>query len=95
MIVSILSCSTNGLQDDDWKDVAGAIKPSVKVYFRDYLLYILGAFHLIFTLWMAVEYFVVNYPNFILPLPAVFYIIFKRSICLLLPHSVSLMMILS
>ena len=47
-------------------------------YFRNYLLYLLGGFHLFFSLWMFVEYFVVNYPNFILPLPNFFYTVFKR-----------------
>ena len=36
-------------------------------WFGGILLYILGTFHLIFSLWMAVEYFVGNLPNFVLP----------------------------
>ena len=56
-----------------WLDVAGPIKPEVYLFFRQYLLFILGPVHLIFSLWMVVEYFVVNYPNFILPLPSFFY----------------------
>ena len=63
-----------------WPQVAGPIKPEVDVFFRQYLLFILGAIHLIFSLWMVVEYFLVNYPNFILPLPSFFYTLFGRSV---------------
>ena len=61
-----------------WPQSGGAIKPDVQSYFRNYLLYVLGGFHLFFSLWMFVEYFVVNYPNFVLPLPTFFYTVFKR-----------------
>lgn len=61
-----------------WPDSAGAIKPDVQLYFRRYLLFILGSFHLLMSLWMVVEYFVVNYPNFHFPLPSFFYTIFER-----------------
>lgn len=61
-----------------WPDSAGAIKPDVQLYFRRYLLFILGSFHLLLSLWMVVEYFVVNYPNFHFPLPSFFYTIFER-----------------
>ena len=50
------------------------------LYFRSFLLFILGAIHLLFSLWMVIEYFVVNYPNFILPLPSFFYTLFQRSV---------------
>jgi hypothetical protein len=36
-------------------------------WFGDYLLYILGGIHLLFSLWMLLEYFVINWPNFSLP----------------------------
>ena len=61
-----------------WPEAAGAFKPDVSTYFDDYLRYILGVFHLLLTIWMIIEYFVVNYPNFILPLPGFFYKIFRR-----------------
>ena len=65
-----------------WPESGGAIKPDVQSYFRNYLLYLLGGFHLFFSLWMFVEYFVVNYPNFVFPLPNFFYTVFKRWVSL-------------
>ena len=49
------------------RNASGAVAPVVARWFGGILLYILGAFHLIFSLWMAVEYFVGNLPNFVLP----------------------------
>ena len=46
---------------------AGAFEPDVHNWFGDVVLYIFGIIHLLFSLWMAVEYFMVNWPNFILP----------------------------
>lgn len=73
-LIHVFSCSAT------WPDAAGPIKPNVDLYFRSYLLFLLGAVHLIFSLWMVVEYFVVNYPNFIFPLPSFFYTAFKRCV---------------
>jgi hypothetical protein len=82
LLVLITFSVPDGRQNDaenaTWPQVAGPIKPEVDVFFRQYLLFILGAVHLIFSLWMVVEYFVVNYPNFILPLPTFFYTLFGR-----------------
>ncbi len=50
-----------------FREAAGGIRPDVDDWFEKYLLYILGAFHLVLTLWMLVEYFVINLPNFVLP----------------------------
>ena len=74
LLIVPLSCSAS------WPDAAGAIRPDVHDYFHNYLLYILGGFHLIVTVWMVVEYFVVNYFNFIFPLPAAFYKFSERCI---------------
>ena len=31
------------------------------------VLYVFGAFHLFFSLWMLIEYFLINWRNFVLP----------------------------
>ena len=36
-------------------------------WFTYYLLYILGGIHLFFSIWMLLEYFLTNWPNFSLP----------------------------
>lgn len=50
-----------------FSEAAGAIRPDVDDWFGNVLLYILGTFHLVLSLWMLVEYFVVNWSNFVLP----------------------------
>lgn len=61
-----------------WPEAAGAIRPDVEPSFGRYLLYILGVVHLSLTIWMVLDYFVVNFHNFILPLPGFFYEVFGR-----------------
>ena len=68
------------LYSASWPDAANAIEPDVQWYFRSYLLFILGAFHLLFSVWMVVEYFLVNLRNFIFPLPTSFYKFTKRCV---------------
>ena len=41
--------------------------PKLDKWFSDYVLYIMGGIHLFFAVWMVAEYFVVNWPNFVLP----------------------------
>lgn len=50
------------------RDTAGAILPDedYRSWFFDVVLFVFGTFHLIFSLWMFTEYFVVNWPNFVL-----------------------------
>jgi inositol 1,4,5-triphosphate receptor type 1 len=42
--------------------------PETEVWFYPYLLFVLGAIHLIMTLWIVIEYFLINFPHFHLPL---------------------------
>ncbi len=49
------------------RGAAGAIRPDTDNWFDDVVVYLLGTIHLVLSLWMLVEYFVVNWPNFVLP----------------------------
>ena len=51
------------------------IRPDVSPWFANYVLYILGSLHLLFSVWMAAEYIAVNWPNFTLKLPDFLYTI--------------------
>ena len=57
--------------------VPDPISPDVLPPFGEYLL-LLGLLHLFFSLWMVAEYFVVNWPNFIIKLPDFVFSIKKR-----------------
>ena len=75
MHLSLFTHRKNNAKNDvySFSNAAGAIKPDADDWFEDNVLYIFGTFHLIFSLWMLVEYFVVNKPNFVLP--RLFYLI--------------------
>jgi inositol 1,4,5-triphosphate receptor type 1 len=60
----------NDATNATWPDAAGSFKPDVQNYFRSFLLFVLGGFHLLLALWMVAEYFVVNYPHFFLLVPS-------------------------
>ena len=58
---------------------SGAIQPVFLSYWRGtyrLVLYAFGSVHLVLSIWMALEYFVVNWPHF--KLPSVFYSIVTR-----------------
>jgi hypothetical protein len=51
-------------------NASGAIQPDFLDYWRGAyrpVLYTFGTFHLILSIWMALEYFIINWPNFRLP----------------------------
>jgi hypothetical protein len=51
-------------------DASGAIRPQYLPYWRDtygVVALVFGLFHLFLSLWMFLEYFVINWPNFKLP----------------------------
>ena len=51
-------------------DASGAIRPEFEEYFQHAyrpVLYIFGSGHLLLSIWMSLEYFIVNWPNFKLP----------------------------
>ena len=48
-------------------NASGAIQPDFLGYWRDAyrpVLYTFGTFHLILSIWMVLEYFIINWPNF-------------------------------
>ncbi len=48
-------------------EAAGPIRPDLDDWIGKFALFILGPIHLVLSLWMLVEYFAVNWPNFVLP----------------------------
>ena len=52
-------------------NASGAIRPDFLQYWGDGayppVLYTFGSIHLILSIWMVLEYFIVNWPNFRLP----------------------------
>ena len=49
-------------------DSIGIIDLDVDVFIWYYIaLYILGSVHLLFSIWMVTEYFMLNWNNFVLP----------------------------
>ena len=69
MHLSLFTHREDNAENDmySFSNASGAIKPDADDWFEDNVLYIFGTFHLILSLWMLVEYFVVNKPNFVLP----------------------------
>ena len=61
-----------------FEQAAGTYFPEVDNWFT-IVLYIFGAFHLFFSLWMLVEYFLINWKNFVLP--QYFYYPIARYVC--------------
>ena len=43
--------------------------PTVDSWFSDYLIFILGTFHIILSIWMVSEYFVREAPNLLFKIP--------------------------
>ncbi|XP_019849736.1 PREDICTED: inositol 1,4,5-trisphosphate receptor type 1-like isoform X1 [Amphimedon queenslandica] len=48
-------------------EATGVHLPMVPEWFIPYMLFILGGFHLILSLWVFIEYFIINWPHFSLP----------------------------
>lgn len=60
--------SVNKSAEEDPFQLLHPFRPVLKyVWFSEYLLYIFGSLHLFFSLWMLLEYFIINWPNFSLP----------------------------
>ena len=63
-----------------FSNASGAIKPAIISYWRDgaypVVLYTFGSIHLILSIWMVLEYFIINWPNF--RLPSLFYSVITR-----------------
>ena len=62
-----------------FSDTAGAIHPHFLSYWRGAyrpVLYTFGSIHLILSIWMVLEYFVINWPNF--RLPSIYYSFIAR-----------------
>lgn len=60
-------------------NASGAIQPSFLRYWGEAyrpVLYVFGTVHLIMSIWMVLEYFIVNWPNF--RLPSLFYSIVTK-----------------
>lgn len=61
-------------------NASGAIKPAFIRYWGDGayqpVLYTFGSIHLILSIWMVLEYFIINWPNF--RLPSFFYSVLTR-----------------
>jgi len=49
-----------------FEETIGAIQPGFQDWFQ-VVLYVFGAIHLLFSLWMLMEYFLINWKNFVLP----------------------------
>ena len=63
-----------------FSNASGAIKPAFITYWREGsyppVLYTFGSVHLILSIWMVLEYFIINWPNF--RLPSFFYYVLTR-----------------
>ena len=60
-------------------NASGAIQPDFLGYWRGAyrpVLYTFGIFHLILSIWMVLEYFIITWPNF--RLPSMYYSLRKR-----------------
>ncbi len=64
-----MTCCRENNEDHNrysFKGASGAIRPEVDTWFY-VALYVFGTLHLLFSLWMFVEYIIVNCPNFVYP----------------------------
>lgn len=58
---------------------SGAIQPDFLSFWRGAyrpVLYVFGSIHLILSIWMVLEYFIINWPNF--KLPSIYYSLITR-----------------
>ena len=63
---AIVLCDWSPYSDDVSKSVS-PVRPEVDDWYGVWALCVFGSIHLLLSLWMVVEHFVDNWPNFVIP----------------------------